>query len=97
MKKRTYNLLLEALRRYCSFSAGESLSRAWLGLGTEADYRQGINDGYFTWHDGRVPPKRCMGWLVLTEKGQKVILNWLAHGYHVKNYGDFLPSLPPQD
>jgi len=72
------SLLGEALRRYCLHHAGESLSTAWVGLGTEAQYRPAVDAGLMTWHDGKLPPKRCMGWLVLTKKGEQEILRMMA-------------------
>ena len=45
------------------------LDQRWLGLGSLSAYKPAIEDGLMTWHDGRVPPQRCMGWLVLTKKG----------------------------
>lgn len=97
MKKSTYDCLVEALRRYCSFHAGTRLKFAWLGLGTEATYRTAINDGYFRWLDGQVPASRKKGWLLLTEEGERVILSWLARGYHVEDFHKFVPSLPPKE
>ena len=41
-------------------------------MGTYSIYRNGIKKGYFQFHDGKIPPKRCMGWIVLTEKGAEI-------------------------
>ena len=94
MKMKTYNLMIEALRRYCMFHPGEPLHQAWIGLGTEADYRPAIKDELMKWHDNKQPPPRCAGWLVLTEKGQEVIMRWFANGYYVKNH-DGGGNIPP--
>ena len=72
MKTNVKKLLFEAYRRNDMADKQERnqpLSMRWLGLGTEAAYRQGINAGLFVFHDGRAPSARCMGWLCLTEKG----------------------------
>jgi len=49
------------------------LTSRWLGLGTEAGYRPVLEKGLMVFHDGKMPPKRCMGWLVLTPKGVEVL------------------------
>jgi len=76
MKKHVKRLLFEAYRRsemVDSHENREDLKNRWLGLGTEAAYRPGIEAGYFVFHDGRTPPRACMGWLVLTDKGIKAM------------------------
>ena len=79
MKTQVERLMKEACRRFVRFHRGELLAGAWVGLGTEAYYRPAIDAGLMVFHDGRNPPKRCSGWLVLTEAGQKVVLSMLAH------------------
>lgn len=72
MKIAVKRLLFEAYRRNemaCSLELSKPLNKRWLGLGTEAAYRPAIKEGLMTWFDGKVPPVRCMGWLVLTTKG----------------------------
>jgi hypothetical protein len=71
-------LMREAIRRYYMFHGGEPLTMAWIGLGTAAFYRPAIDAGLMTFHDGRTPPKRCMGWFVLTDKGQSVFTSMVA-------------------
>lgn len=78
MKNKSMLAMQEAIRRYISFHKGEPIRTAWLGLGTESFYRDAINDGLMTWHDGKTPPRRCSGWLVLTEKGEKIFLQMIA-------------------
>jgi hypothetical protein len=76
MRQKVKRLLFEAYRRNRIADAHERskrLDQRWLGLGTEAAYRPAIKDGLMTWHDGRMPPRRCMGWLVLTEAGITVM------------------------
>lgn len=72
MKSRAESLLLEAYRRYLTSDNHEKskmLTNRWLGLGTEAAYRPLIEMGLARFHDDRTPPKRCMGWICLTESG----------------------------
>lgn len=70
-------LLFEAYRRnrlpgsHEGLSGG-SLRTRWLGLGTAAAYKSMLREGYMTFHDGRTPP-RCMGWLVLTTAGIRLL------------------------
>jgi len=75
------NLLCEAIRRNKNFYQQRTLplKDQWLGLGTEAVYRSGIKAGFFKFHDGEIPPPRCMGWLVLTDAGiaaMKALPEW---------------------
>ncbi len=83
-------LMNEAIRRYCLFHAGESLDFAWIGLGTKSEYRPALDAGLMTFHDGREPYKRCMGWLVLTKKGQteflKMLANLIKNSYIPENF-----------
>jgi len=75
MKKIIRRLLFEAYRRNEQAKAKnddkihQPIENRWLGLGTAAAYREGIDAGLFVFHDGRTPPPRCMGWLVLTKAG----------------------------
>lgn len=65
-------LLFEAYRRLDmgdEWERSKPLLRRWVGLGTAAAYRPVIEAGYMMFHNGITPPARCMGWLVLTEKG----------------------------
>lgn len=100
-----YRILLEALRRYCSFHPGELLTEAWVGLGTESPYRAAVEGGYMTYHDGKKPFKRCSGWYVLTEKGARIVKQWLDNGYYYNskngtkspNWPPSIPSLPDDE
>lgn len=78
MKANTQKAMRDAVRRYISFHKGEPIQNCWLGLGTESFYRDAITDGLMTWHDGKTPPRRCAGWLVLTKKGESVFMQMLA-------------------
>jgi hypothetical protein len=72
MRTQLRKLLFEAYRRDDMADARERskpLHERWLGLGTEAAYRPAIEAGLMRFHDGRTPPPRCMGWLVLTPAG----------------------------
>ena len=65
-------LLFEAFRRNDMADEHEKskpIHLRWLGLGTAAAYRPVIKAGLMAFHDGRIPPRGCMGWLCLTEKG----------------------------
>ena len=65
-------LLFEAYRRNQmgdSFESQKPLERRWLGLGTKSAYRPALEGGYMRFWNGVEPTPRCMGWLVLTEKG----------------------------
>jgi len=101
--KRIMGLLFEAYRRNQMFDPHEQdkpLIERWLGLGTEAAYRPAINAGLFRFHDGRIPPKRCMGWLCLTPAGVSAMLeyqtkfeailnSWKALGYEQSILGQY--------
>jgi hypothetical protein len=68
-------LLYEAYRRNDMADAHEAskpLRDRWLGLGTAAAYRPVLDEGLMVFHDGRTPPRGCMGWLVLTEEGERL-------------------------
>mgnify|MGYP001568948645 CR=1 FL=1 len=72
LSKRAKGLLFEAYRRNDmanSVEASKPLNRRWLGLGTAAAYRPAIKAGLMQFHDGLIPPARCMGWLCLTDLG----------------------------
>jgi hypothetical protein len=65
-------LLFEAYRRNKMEELHERskpLEQRWLGLGTKSAYKSVLDAGLMTWFNGRTPPIRCMGWLVLTPKG----------------------------
>jgi len=69
-------LLFEAYRRNNiehSTEQGRPIEERWLGLGTDAAYRQMIDSGLMQFHNNHIPPTRCMGWLVLTNLGIKAI------------------------
>ena len=76
MKTWVKRLLFEAYRRNDmgdSHEKSRDLKSRWLGLGTEAAYRPGIEAGYFVFHDRQTPPRGCMDWLVLTDEGIKAM------------------------
>lgn len=76
INKSQKRLLFEAFRRNemnDSHEQTKPLNERWLGLGTKAAYRPVLDAGLMTWHNDREPFKRCMGWLVLTEKGIEVL------------------------
>jgi hypothetical protein len=64
-------LLFEAYRRNqmrdSDMNNSIPLTERWLGLGT-AD-KPMLETGLMQFFDGITPPRRCMGWLVLTEAG----------------------------
>ena len=72
LSKRQKELLFEAYRRNDMCDSREKqkpINRRWLGLGTAVAYKLMIESGLMTFHDSRIPPKGCMGWLVLTQYG----------------------------
>lgn len=76
ISSRARALLFEAYRRNNMADPHEQskpLSQRWLGLGTRSAYKAALDGGYMRWHDGRQPADRCMGWLVLTDKGIKAL------------------------
>jgi hypothetical protein len=79
MNKKTYYALCEALRRYTRFHPHEELVQAWTGLGYVTEYKSAIDSGHMEFV--RTPMYRCLGWLHLTEKGAKVVREWLDAGY----------------
>ena len=76
LTKRVTALLFEAYRRneMCdSYEKARPLTQRWLGLGTEAAYRPMLATGLMRFHDGENPPRRCMGWLCLTDAGARAM------------------------
>jgi hypothetical protein len=96
MSQSSYNLMIEALRRYCMFHAGEPLDQAWIGLGTASEYKPALESGLMRWAHGK-PSVRCLGWLTLTPKGQNIMLKWMAGGYHFANYNEIHPNYPQRN
>lgn len=78
MSHRLKCLLFEAYRRNDMADEHERskpLLKRWLGLGTEAAYREALESGLMRFHDDQKPPPRCMGWLCLTETGIDALLD----------------------
>ncbi len=73
------------------FDKDKSITQRWIGLGTSAAYRPALNEGLMVFHDGRTPPVRCMGWLVLTEKGAALLEE---HGSMFQEILDKLNKIP---
>ena len=87
--------LFEAYRRNQMADAHEAakpLVRRWLGLGSESAYRAALQAGMMRWVHDEPPPKRCMGWLCLTQAGieamraheaefAETLARMNAHGY----------------
>lgn len=77
LTQRQKTLLFEAFRRHemCldAHERSKPMTQQWLGLGTEAAYRPALKAGLMRFHDGRIPPKRCMGWLCLTDEGFNIL------------------------
>lgn len=75
MNIRIKRLLFEAYRRNDMCDPQERskpLGIRWLGLGTKSAYEPVLKAGLMMFHNGKLPPKRCMGWLILTPEGEKV-------------------------
>lgn len=92
MKRKTLLILLEAYRRWITFGdrpPDKSLGDKWLGLGTEAEYRSIIEDGYMVWVNYEAPSPRIMGWLKLTSKGEEIIRQIARVGIGEQDFKDF--------
>jgi len=63
--------LNEAIRRYNLFHKGDNPLKAWTGLGYKTDYKPVVDAGLMEF-DGDYYP-RCIGWLVLTQKGLDIV------------------------
>lgn len=88
MKVKTFDCLTEALRRHflnSDLNRRKVITEQWLGLGTEADYRPAIQEGYMTWISGQ-PAPRIMGWLKVTEKGAAVLEKMKSLGVTEKDF-----------
>ena len=72
--------LLEALRRYNAFHLGDGLTIAWLGLGCNSAYRDGLKDGYFTPVHKDSQYFRSPRWWRLTEKGADFVKHIMLSG-----------------
>jgi len=95
MTTATYYLMLEALRRYCTFHAGEPLNKAWIGLGTTAAYRPVLAAELMKPKEGQPVGLRGVSiWYQLTPAGESIILKWLAQGYFYNTLTD-KQNLPP--
>jgi len=84
MKAKIKQLLFEAYRRSDmadSLEKSKPISQRWLGLGTYTTYSPAIKEGFMRFH--HIPPKRCMGWLVLTEKGITALIDLIPE-FHEK-------------
>lgn len=86
MTQAQHLLMMEALRRFLKFNNQKlPLITAWTGLGYASHYKPVIDAGWMTWISGRIPSRRCMGWLRLTEEGAKIVQQWIDAGYtHLK-------------
>ena len=64
-------LLFEAYRRnqMKDIHGTHPLTKRWLGFGTASAYEPIIKAGMMRFHNGQIPPPRCMGWLCLTASG----------------------------
>lgn len=91
MKRKTLLLLLEAYRRWVAIGSNpdKSLGDKWLGLGTDAEYRPIIKEGYMIWVNYEAPDPRIMGWLKLTTKGEEVIRQIARVGIGEQDFEDF--------
>lgn len=109
MKKytiRVRRLLFEAYRRNEMAKTNPSenikpLNQRWLGLGSKSAYLPVLKAGLMRFHDGELPPPRCMGWLCLTDAGvdrmrelepefKKVLDEMKAQGYEKTVYAQFM-------
>jgi hypothetical protein len=85
MKANVKRLLFEAYRRSeLGHDRSKLITQRWVGLGTSSVYRPGIDAGLFVFIGDKIPEPRCMGWLVLTEKGVTALLD---------NIGEFVDEL----
>ena len=84
MKKLTKQvefLLLGAARSIDMNETGKAITNMWLGLGTYAQYKSVLELGLMKFHNNIIPPKRCLGWLILTEKGVDSLVRLLSKKY----------------
>jgi len=68
-----HEALKEARRRWFinpagCHTGGNTLTTAWLGLGTKTEYKEALRLGFMAWACG-TPSPRCSGWLTLTDSG----------------------------
>lgn len=84
MKRSIQLCLLEALRRYHSFHAGENPLSAWVGQGTPSPYQTAVEEGYMI-PVSKVQP-RIVGWYKLTPLGLAAMLRLANEGYYVRDY-----------
>ncbi len=72
LTKRQRLLLLEAARRYMRFHKGESLTQAWVGLGSVSTYRPALDADFMRTQNGKMEA-RISHWWVLTKKGAAIV------------------------
>jgi hypothetical protein len=81
LNKGLYYMLMEALRRYKKFNYGnESMTTAWTGLAYPSHAKSTVESGYMRFLNHR-QISRCRDWLILTEKGAKIVSKWMEDGY----------------
>jgi len=95
LKCQQHTLLCEALRRYTRFGIGDgkSLTEAWTGLGFTSYYKIALETGLMTYIDGDKPYPRILHWFRLTDKGAKIVQNWLDLGFTYEDIEN--GKLPP--
>ena len=84
------NLLIEAFRRHITFNEhnhNKPIGEKWLGIGTEPDYRQAVEGGYFQFVS--IPQRRCMAWLRLTPKGVTIMNRMTGLGVNKDDFDGF--------
>jgi|GEM_PF-3618736 len=100
MKVAAYRAVLEAMRRFESFSVNrltkewhfEDLKKAWTGFGTKRQMKEAIEEGLFVCARDLIPRKGIYGWWKLTEKGAIFLYCLHFMGYKSVSYGN--PDIP---
>ena len=87
LKNRQFNCLAEALRR-CAMHPSEPIVKVWTGLGSYTTYKSTIDAGFMEYIHS--PNPSYIQWFRLTEKGAKIVQNWIDKGYS-NSFNNFDP------
>jgi hypothetical protein len=87
MKQPTFELLLEAYRRWTVLHSSEQrdVSEQWVGLGYPSEYKPAVSDGLMRPISGQTP--RIMGWYGVTQAGATLLKRWKAAGVVAPSLG----------
>ena len=73
ISKKLRTIMFDAYRRRDILKYKDiPITQQWLGLGSQSVYRPALEKGLMRWAIEE-PPKRCQGWLCITENGLELL------------------------